>query len=286
MSMVYAFYGCKIGNHIKLIYTEHSEWEIEKTTWKWRKVGKYLLNHLDGTVGVNAEVINFIKNTFKLHSTKAFIIENGVDLQAFAKRSISKEQKLKLGIANNDKVLGMVANLKKIKNHIFLLKAFEELLKEDKHIKLLLIGQGFKGDMENSESEIRNFINKKSLDNKVLLLGFRSDIPDLLNIMDIFCLTSFKEGLPISLIEAMAAGLTVVGTDVEGIRDVIVPNKNGFLVQVDDVKGLKNVLLSLLRNESLRNNMGQESKSLASRYYSLDRCINQYQDLFISTMNL
>ena len=66
--------------------------------------------------------------------------------------------------------------------------------------------------------------------------------------MDVFCLTSLKEGLPISLIEAMAAGLPVIGTNVEGIRDVIVPNQNGLLVELGDVEGLTNALLSLLEN--------------------------------------
>ena len=83
----------------------------------------------------------------------------------------------------------------------------------------------------------------------------------------------------------MAAGLPVVGTDVEGIRDVIVPNRNGFLVQLGDVTGLKGVLINLLQNEELRNKMGQESLFLAKQYYSLDHCINQYQDLFMSVMN-
>ena len=68
--------------------------------------------------------------------------------------------------------------------------------------------------------------------------------------MDIFCLTSFKEGLPISLIEAMAAGLPIVGTDVEGIRDVISHNKNGFLIQLDDMDGLRSALQKLLHDES------------------------------------
>jgi len=179
----------------------------------------------------------------------------------------------------------MVANLRKIKNHIFLLKAFEALLYEIKNVKLLLIGQGFTNDNETSESEIRNFVSNNCLENRVLLLGYRSDIPELLNIIDIVCLTSFKEGLPISLIEAMAAGLPIVGTDVDGIRNVIVPNRNGFLVQLGDITGLKNVLVNLLQNKELRNKMGQESLALAKQMYSLDQCINQYQGLFISIMN-
>jgi glycosyltransferase involved in cell wall biosynthesis len=288
MSLVYSFYGCKIKNDIKLIYTEHSKWEIEQIAWKWRKIGAYLLNHSDGAVGVNAEVTKLIQSRFKLPPSKVLTIQNGVDLEAFSRKSTDGEKRRELGIPDTHRIIGMVANFKRIKNHIFLLRAFEKLLEEYKDVKLLLVGQGFKGDAENSELQIRNFINDKGLDNDVLLLGFRSDISSILSILDIFCLTSFKEGLPISLIEAMAAGLPVVGTNVEGIRDVIIPNKNGFLIRIDDIKGLTNALCTLctlLRNESLRDKMGKESKELASRAYSLDRCVNQYQNLFVSDMN-
>jgi glycosyltransferase involved in cell wall biosynthesis len=102
--------------------------------------------------------------------------------------------------------------------------------------------------------------------------------------MDIFCLTSWKEGLPISLIEAMASGLPAVGTDVEGIRDIIIPGRNGFLVKPGDVKGLKEALSTLMRDNSLRLRLGAESRFLARNAYSLQQCVNQYQELFMSVL--
>ncbi len=286
MSMVYSFYGSKIKNHSPLVYTEHSEWDIEQISWKWRKIGPYLLHRADAAVGVTPAVANRIKNTFKTDDSKTFAIPNGVDLAAFNNHGDKKQALRKeLGLADNDNVIGTVANFRKIKNHIFLLRAFHKLVKGNKKVKLLLIGQGFERDPENSEQEIRDFIKEKGLARNVLLLGFRSDILELLSVMDIFCLTSFKEGLPISLIEAMAAGLPLVGTDVAGIKDTIIPDKNGFLVPTGDVTGLKNSLLTLLNDESLRHSMGQESKSLARNTYSLDSCIKKYEDLFLSSFN-
>lgn len=282
MSMIYAFYGCKIKNRAKLIYTEHSEWEIEKISWNWAKIGAYLLNCADGAVGINATVARKIRHKFGIGDGKVFTIQNGVNLGAFENYNDKSVLRKELGLAEHERIIGIVANLKKVKNHIFLLEAFYELIKDCKNIKLLLIGQGFKYDPENSELEIRKFVVEKGLNQKILFLGYRSDIPELLSIMDIFCLTSFKEGLPISLIEAMAAGLPVVGTHVEGIQDVIIPKENGFLVNIDDVEGLKKVLLALLRDETLRQKMGQKSKTLAKNNYSLDRCIKEYEDLFIT----
>ena len=197
---------------------------------------------------------------------------------------IKKKLRKELKIAEDEKVIGIVANLKRIKNHIFLLRAFDELIKSYKNAKLLLVGQGFKDDPENTEEDLRNYADKNGLKEKVLFLGYRSDIPELLSIMDIFCLTSFKEGLPISLIEAMAAGLPIVGTDVEGIRDTINPDKNGFLVKAGDVNGLKRALQVLLKDESLKQRFGMESR-LLSKEYSLQQCVNKYQNLFRLVLN-
>ncbi len=281
MPMVYSFYGCKIKNNCKLIYTEHAKSEVEKVTWRWRKIGSYLLNHSDAAVGVTEEVSEAINKKFKLHPSKVFAIKNGINLDAYRSNNNKRDLRKQLGIAEDEKIIGIVANLRRIKNHIFLLRAFDELIKSYNKVKLLVIGQGFKDDPENTEAELRSFVNKNGLKEKVLFLGYRTDIADLLNIMDIFCLTSFNEGLPISLIEAMAVGLPIIGTDVEGIRDVIFPNKNGFLARINDTEGLKNALHILLHDESLRRKFTHQSKILAETY-SLDQCVNDYQNLFLS----
>lgn len=284
MPMVYSFYGCKIKNYCKLIYTEHAKLEIEKIPWRWRKVGGYLLNRSDAAVGVTEEVSKVIHDKFKLHPSKVFTIRNGVDLKDYTGCNNKEKLRKELGLSGDEKVIGVVANLRRIKNHIFLLRAFDELIKSYDKVKLLLIGQGFNDDPENTEAELQGFVNERALNKKVLFLGHRADIPDLLSTIDIFCLTSFNEGLPISLIEAMAAGLPVVGTDVEGIRDTILHDKNGFLVKTDDIQGLKNVLYMLLKDESLRQRCGMKSR-LLSKEYSLEQCVNEYQDLFLTTAN-
>lgn len=286
MSLIYSFYGSKIKNRRKLIYTEHSEWELRQIPLKWKILGGYLLSLSDGAVGVNAKVSDAIRNKFKLNPSKTFTIQNGVDLDSFAKGVKGAVLRKNLGLGDVDKVIGIVANFREVKNHIFLLKAFYELAKNCTAVKLLLIGQSFKGNPEDSEREILNFLNEKGLSKNVLFLGYRTDIPDLLRVMDIFCLTSFREGLPIALIEAMAAGLPVVGTDVEGIRDVILSGRNGFLVKLDDVDGLRNALHTLVQDDGLRRRFGEESRSLAVNTYSLKRCVKEYQDLFISVADV
>lgn len=283
MPFIYSFYGSKIVNRRKLIYTEHAVWEIKTISLKWKKIGHYLLKYSDGVIGVSPTVSRGIQKIFNTTGPSTFSIQNGVDCGTFARSSDLGHLKKSLGIKEHEKVVGCVANFKIIKNHIFLVQAFCELIKEYQHLKLLLIGRGFEGD-EEIVQELVNLVKEKGLTENVLFLGYRSDVPNLLSIMDVFCLTSFKEGLPISIIEAMAAGLPVVGTNVEGIRDVIIPNVNGFLVEIDDIQGLKNSLFSLLRDDSLRRRMGEESRKIAWSNYSLNRVISEYQNLFLSLL--
>ena len=282
MSLVYSFYGCKLRNRIKLIYTEHSGWEIEGIKWKWRKLGSHLLNHVDFSVGVSPSVTRKIVNKFHCNRSRVITILNGVDIDAFAKQNEYRYLKRELGIAENDRVIGIAANLKKVKNHILLLKAFSELVKAKHNIRLIIIGRGMDNAPDNTEKDLREFVHRNGLKRQVTFLGYRNDMPDLLSIIDIFCLTSKREGLPLSLIEAMAAGIPVVGTDVDGIRDVIIHNRSGFLVPLDDVQALTDRLYELLEDASLRQRLGQYAKLLAREMYSLDKCVNEYQNLFLS----
>ncbi len=286
MPLVYSFYGSKIAHSGKLFCTIHSEWEVESLALKWRIAGNLLLKQADGIIGVNELVSQAARDTFRLDPAKSFTIHNGVDLAAFAHGNRKAALRKQLGIAAGDKIIGVVANLKKIKNHILLLRAFSELIKDMGNVSLILVGQGFTSDPDNTEPEIRSFISGENLGGKALLLGYRADIPDLLGIMDIFCLPSLKEGLPIGLIEAMAAGLPVVGTSVEGIRDVIKPGRNGFLVAPGDVAALKRLLHTLLNDDSLRYTLGQESRYLAKSAYSLDQCISKYEQLFRASLQV
>ena len=283
MPMIYSFYGTKMLNKVRLVYTEHSKWELENINFYWKFIARILLSNVDLSIGVSKNIANTISDKFKLNAAKTSAIYNGVSV---SKSTENKRESLKkeLNIKEGCKIVGIVANFRKIKNHIFLLKAFNEVLKVCQNVKLLLIGQGFEGDQMNSESEIRKYIIEQKLSKNVLFLGYRSDVLDLLNVFDIFCLTSFKEGLPISLIEAMSAGIPVIGTNVEGINEVIIHKKNGFLVQLDDVKELKDNLLKLLKNKDMRIIFGLESKKLIKKKYTLEGCINKYQNIFQSIM--
>jgi len=237
---------------------------------------------MDALVGVAPDVSNALREVFKGGASHAVTIENGVDIDRFSRRTDNAGLRASLGFSDSDLVIGIVANLKKVKNHLFLLQAFALLAEEFANARLLVVGQGFAGEVDNTERDLRLFVDNQRLADKVLFLGYRTDIQDLLNVMDVFCLVSLREGLPIGVIEAMAMELPLVGTKVEGIRDVVAPNEDGILVELGDVGALKTALADLARDEGLRARLGRAGRQKALSRYSLKRCVQEYEKLFLA----
>ena len=282
MPAVYAYYACHVAARRPLVFTAHSRWELEETPLKWRVAGGYLLKRIGASVGVSADVSAALQGVFRLEASRIVTIENGVDLDAFSRAADHRGLRSSLGLAEGDRVIGMVANLKTVKNHLFLLQAFAAVARDMANVRLLLVGQGFAGESDNTEGTLRQFVDDRGLGDRVLFLGYRTDVASLLQVMDVFCLTSLREGLPIGVIEAMAAGLPVIGTNVPGVRDVVSPGEDGLLVELDDVTALRDTLIGLLGDEERRRKLGQSGHRKAIAKYSLQRCVREYEALFTS----
>lgn len=285
MPTIYSYYGCKLGAKTALVFTAHSRWEIEDTSLKWRVAGGYLLRRIDASVGVSPDVSSAIQSVFKTKASQTVTIENGVDSDLFGREKDVQGLRRGLGLTDRDIVIGTVGNLKRVKNHLLLLQAFAKVSEELASVKLLIVGRGSMLESDDTEDDLRLFVDKHRLAERVLFLGYRTDIAGLLQVMDIFCLTSLREGLPISLMEAMAAGLPVVGTNVQGIRDVITPNVDGILVELGDVTALKIALIGLIGDEQQRNDLGRAGHKKVVQKYSLQRCVHEYEQLFLSLAN-
>ena len=280
MSFVYSVYATRFANRAGLVYTEHSEDDVLRAQGVWRPLGSLMLRSCDSVVGVADGVCNALTSHFWLEPGRARTVENGVDLSLFGDRGPSREEmRRRLGLAAGDIVIGQVANFRRNKNHIFLLKAFRQAFADRPEVKLLLLGQGFDGDPENSEPAISAFIRESGLDESVRLLGYRPDVHDVLRALDVFALVSYKEGLPLSVIEAMATSLPVVATDIDGLRGVVQHDVTGLLVAPDDVDGLARSLIGLVADEERRRRFGAAGSQFARDRYSFQRCLSQTEEL-------
>jgi glycosyltransferase involved in cell wall biosynthesis len=238
-----------------------------------RLMNKFILSKSDAAVAISRQIEDYYREVVSLRKDKIYFINNGIDVELYRERNGNKLRE-ELGIKKDEIVLGMVGNLRPEKNHKLLISAFTKVEKEVKNIHLVLAGRDF------MEGEIQRFAEATGVKERIHFLGERDDVPRLLGIFDIFCLSSLYEGMPLTLLEAMASGVPVIGSDVLGINEVITDNINGLLFPKNDEKKLAELIKRLLRDNDLRKRLIQEGKSFVEKYHNLDDRIKDYDKLF------
>ena len=158
---------------------------------------------------------------------------------------------------------------------MYLLKAMAEVWQSHPDIQLVYVG---KGDLER---ELKGEAYRTGVSDKVRFLGWRDDIPDIMQILDIFVLPSLNEGMGRVLVEAMASGKPIVASKVGGIPDLVKDGHNGFLVGPGDVNGLSLAIKKLIKDEQLRLEMGAKGRAI-SRNYGVEEMIKKIDDLYTS----
>jgi glycosyltransferase involved in cell wall biosynthesis len=172
-----------------------------------------------------------------------------------------------------DLLVGTIARLEPEKDLFLLLEAFQSVRRVCPSVKLLIVGDGsLKADLEQRAKH-------RGLEKDVLFFGPRSDIPAVLGLFDVFVLSSFEEGLPLVILEAMAAGKPVVATAVGSIPE-IVTSETGVLVPKRDPERLAGALHRLLDDSALRRAMGRAGRALVESRYNLNDTVKGYQSLY------
>ncbi|MBD3107146.1 glycosyltransferase family 4 protein [Bacillus sp. AGMB 02131] len=217
-------------------------------------VEKFLAKYTDTIITINMEDYKRVQN-FKTPD-KQYLPGVGIDLNKY-NTSIDKNNKREeLGISSEDLVLLSIGELSKRKNHEVIIRALSKI--NDKKITYIICGQGGL-DMYLKDLAL-------SLNVNVKFLGFRKDIPDICSASDIFIFPSLQEGLPVALMEAMAAGLPVICSNIRGNIDLIKQDRGGYLVESDNVDGFQTSIIKLTDDATLRRNMGNYNVEEAKKY--------------------
>jgi len=164
------------------------------------------------------------------------------------------------------------------KNHKLLIEAFALALEECPKMRLWLVGDG------ELWSVVKKLVAEKGLQPQVSFLGIRTDVPELLNWCDIFVLSSDWEGLPLTVLEAMAAGRAVISTSVGGVPELVEDGVNGILVPLGDAKALAQAFLRLANKPELCRCMGREGQKRAYECFDIIRCTREYEALYLNLL--
>jgi len=209
-------------------------------------------------------------------------VYSGMELDKFygAKEKIDFEKKQReLGIDSEDFVIGNVARLEVRKGHKFLIDTFKNIVEKQKnnHLKLLIIGEG------NKREYLESYVKELNLEGKVIFTGYRKDVEELMAVMDIFVLTSLREGLPRVLVQAAAVGMPSISFNVDGVPEIIRDNYNGFLVKAKNIEELENRIVKYMNSKELVLQHGRNGREFIENKWSIkgmvDRIDKIYQNL-------
>jgi L-malate glycosyltransferase len=277
MPLFYCYLGSKIFNNRSLVYTEHSVPGVEAVSKSFhRQLCNRMLGRTDAVIGVSLEVTESLKKFYPRHEDRIYTVRNGVDVARFASSSDRMFTRSGLGLLAEHFVIGNVANFRSIKNHLCLIRAFKILSRAYPHARLVLVGKGYPEEAENTEQEVKEFIKRCALQDRVIITGERQDIPELLHCFDAFCLPSFSEGLPVSILEAMAARLPVVASDVRGIREVVSHKLTGLLFPSDEHEALARILEDVINDPSIGIQLSERAFDFVNQKHGIDTWISLY----------
>ncbi len=248
------------ANGVPSVFTAHTWCFSEGTSWTWRVLG-LPLERLGGAL--SAAVINVSEANRKLAllrhvaaPQRLFTIHNGIPSLPLQANHWPNAQPTVI----------MVARFAPQKDHVTLLKALAQMKQS---FRLQLVGDG------PTEQEVARLCESLGLQASVEFLGKRSDVSALLARADIFALISNWEGFPISILEAMRAGLPIIASDVGGVREAVTPAVNGYLTRPGSVEDVCEALAALLESPTRRAVMGARSRQLFEQKFRADAMLGR-----------
>jgi len=245
-------------------------------------IERFLGRFTDKVVVVSNSVENDVSVRYNIISKgKVAVIKLGFELEKFFEADKNEGRlRQELGIGSDVLLIGIVGRLVPIKNHKMFFDTIKLLYAKryTLNAKFIIVGDG------ELRHELENYAGGLGIKDKVVFLGWRRDLENIYADLDIVCLTSLNEGTPVSLIEAMASGKSVVATDVGGVRDIVKNNENGLLVQSNDVDGFNKALLNMLEDREKRLEMGRYGRKFVNENFRKERLIKDTENLYNSLL--
>jgi glycosyltransferase involved in cell wall biosynthesis len=260
----------------RVVHTEHEFYSLSGP--RSRRLLRVLSGIADTVTAVSEPVTEFLTTTVGIPARKLKTITSGVDVSRFS--SAVPLRRSALGWRDDDIVIGCVARLEPEKSHELLLEAVREVRKRLPHTRLLLMGDG--GERE----RLLAIAQALGLNGSIKFLGIRGDIPELLGTCNLVALASSREGLPIALLEAMAAGKPVVATRVGSVPELVKDGQTGVLVPPGDVDAMVSALHGLISDPDKSQRFGKQALAVVQARYSFKQTLEQYDAVYRAVLSV
>lgn len=246
-----------------------------RSIWDWI-VWRGVFSIIDASIVVSQASADSLMKNYPARPDRVRCIHNGVDLSRFARVETTDIEDVKkdLGISANDLVVTSVGRLHPQKGYRYLLKAMQIINRALPGVKLILVGDG------PLRGELAGLATDSGLEDKVIFAGQRDDIPRILAASDIYVNSSLFEGLPFSILEAMAAGVPVVATAVDGNKEIVTDAYNGIVVPPEDAEALAKAVSILASDSNRRSTLGMQGREVVSNRFSTDMMLRKTEQLY------
>ncbi len=206
--------------------------------------------------------------------SRCLLVHNAIDTQEFSRTLDAGRAKERLGFPPQRYLIGAVGRLSAEKGFDLLIRAVDQLLDDELDVGLIIVGEG------EERERLEKLIGELGRSERIHLLGYRSDVRELYEAMDIYALTSYREGLPNVVLEAMALEVPVVATRVAGVPLLIDHEKNGLLVEPGDEAALTQQLARLLQDNSLRSRLAQAGRETIETKHSFAKRMQKMRAIY------
>jgi len=261
------------------VVASHSTGRMESRR-SYTRLDRLLMRYTDAVVALSSAHAGYLESVEGVDPRKIVVIENGIDAGLYdgVDEEVVTNLRGQLGIDAGDRVVVMVASLRPEKAHEALLEAAKTLVAErpDTGLKFLVVGEGPRRGM------IETLRSRLGLENHVFLLGEREDIPEILRLSDILVLPSHAavETLPLAILEAMAAGVSVVASAVGSVPDIIEDGRTGKLIAPADAVGLSKAICHIFDKREETQQIINKARETVRTRYTVERMVTGYEELF------
>lgn len=251
------------GEHGTLQLKGHQVW-VQRHAWA----------RADCVLAVSSRLADRMAATTGFSRNRIRVIRNGVDSDRFGRVSRA-EARRDLNLGDKEVVIGAVGRLVEVKDHANMLAAVAQLKSRGMRVTAVIAGDG------PLRSQLEALGTTYGLHDSLRLLGYRPDVERVLAALDVFVLSSRSEGLSNTILEAMAAGLPVVATEVGGADELVDPGVTGLLVPPRDAAALADALEDLCRSRARRESFGARARSRVETDFSIRGMVTRYESLYL-----
>jgi len=284
IASIIARIACKMSGVQMVIYTAHGFYFHEKMSFHkfWffvflEKISGFMTDILFTQSYEDKQ--SAIKFKF-LPKDRIFYIGNGVDIERFNPSKIKNKLLIKksINIPYNSFVIGSVCRLVKEKGLIEFFDSAINISKKYKNVYFVIVGERLLSD---HNEKVTKYITKvkSELGERIIFLGKRNDIPEILSILNLYCLTSWREGMPRSIIEAMMMSKPVLATNIRGSREQVVNEKTGVIVPIKSSKDLEREMIRFIENKQRCREFGKEGRKKALEFYDEKKIVDLQVDI-------